>query len=110
MPMKILVAGAAGAIGRVLSPLLLQAGHQVFGTTRSAEKAAQLEAASVRPVVVDVFDQDKLTSAVFRTKPDAIIHMLTDLSSQNFEANARMRIDGTRNLVEAAHAVGVRRM
>lgn len=108
--MKILVAGAAGAIGRVLTPLLLQAGHQVFGTTRSAEKAAQLEAAGVRPVVVDVFDQDKLTSAVFRTKPDAIIHQLTDLSSQNFEANARLRIDGTRNLVEAAHAVGVRRM
>jgi nucleoside-diphosphate-sugar epimerase len=108
--MKILVAGASGAIGRMLTPLLTQAGHQVSGTTRSADHAATLEAQGVRPVIVDVFDQDKLTSAVFRVRPDVIIHQLTDLSTQNFEANARLRIDGTRHLVEAAHAAGVRRM
>jgi nucleoside-diphosphate-sugar epimerase len=108
--MKILVAGASGAIGRVLTPLLTQAGHQVFGTTRHADHATALEAAGVRPVIVDVFDQDKLSSAVFRVRPEVIIHQLTDLSAQNFEANARLRIDGTRHLVEAAHAAGVRRM
>jgi uncharacterized protein YbjT (DUF2867 family) len=54
--MKVFLAGAAGAIGRRLLPLLLRAGHDVTGTTRSAEKAQALEQAGARPAVLDVFD------------------------------------------------------
>ena len=54
--MKIFVAGATGAIGRPLVGLLVAAGHQVVGTTRSLPKAGALRAIGAEPVIVDVFD------------------------------------------------------
>jgi nucleoside-diphosphate-sugar epimerase len=106
----VFVAGATGAIGRQLLPMLIGAGYKVFGTTRNPRKTAQMEAIGVRPVVVDVFDRDALIAAVGEAKPDVIIHQLTDLSAADFAATDRLRIDGTRNLVDAAKAAGVRRM
>jgi nucleoside-diphosphate-sugar epimerase len=107
---SVFVAGAVGAIGRQLLPMLIGAGYEVFGTTRKPGKTAQMEAIGVRPVLVDVFDRDSLIAAVGEAKPDVIIHQLTDLSAADFAATDRLRIVGTRNLVEAAKAVGVRRM
>ena len=62
--MKIFLAGATGAIGKRLVPLLLNAGHYVIGTTRSTAKADGLRAAGAEPVVVDVFDAPALSAAV----------------------------------------------
>jgi nucleoside-diphosphate-sugar epimerase len=56
MGYRIFVAGAIGAIGKPLTLLLVEAGHEVFGSTRSEAKAQQLRAAHVEPVVLDVFD------------------------------------------------------
>ena len=70
--MKILLAGATGAIGRRLVPLLLNAGHYVIGTTRSRTKADGLRAAGVEPVVVDVFDAPSLSAAVLGVQPDIV--------------------------------------
>jgi uncharacterized protein YbjT (DUF2867 family) len=42
--MKVFVVGATGAIGKRLVPLLLQAGHQVTGLTRSSKNAGQIRA------------------------------------------------------------------
>jgi nucleoside-diphosphate-sugar epimerase len=117
MKHKIFVAGAAGAIGRRLVPLLVRDGFVVTGTTRSPEKAQWLKAAGVEPVIVDVFDAGALTAAVAGAQPDVVIHQLTDLPpgldpSRMDEAskrNARIRRDGTRNLVAAALAAGTRR-
>ena len=89
-----------------------------MGTTRSAEKVAALRALGAEPVVVDVFDAVALTRAVQAAAPQVVIHQLTDLPSApgtpGFEAglerNARLRIAGTRNLVAAAKAAGVRRL
>ncbi|WP_206243971.1 NAD-dependent epimerase/dehydratase family protein [Novosphingobium terrae] len=117
MQHTIFLAGAAGAIGRRLIPLLTGAGHRVIGTTRSPDRADALEAAGVRPVIVDVFDGQALTRAVREAAPSIIIHQLTDLSAgldQDPEAarraNARLRREGTANLVTAALAAGTRRM
>lgn len=107
---SVFVAGAAGAVGRQLLPMLIGAGYDVFGTTRNPRKTAQMEAIGVRPVLVDVFDRDSLIAAVGEAKPDVIIHQLTDLSAADFAATDRLRIVGTRNLVDAAKAAGVRRM
>lgn len=104
------MAGAAGAVGRQLLPMLIGAGYKVFGTTRNPAKTAQMEAIGVRPFLVDVFDRDSLTAAVDEVKPDIIIHQLTDLSTADFAATDRLRIHGTRNLVDAAKAAGVRRI
>lgn len=107
---SVFVAGAAGAVGRQLLPMLIEAGYKVFGTTRSPAKTGQMEAIGVRPVLVDVFDRDSLAAAVDEAKPDIIIHQLTDLSTADFAATDRLRILGTRNLVDAAKAAGVHRM
>lgn len=115
---RIFVAGATGAIGRRLTPILLDEGLEVAGTTRSPEKAAQLQHAGVRSFVVDVFDRVALGTAVRDFAPEVVIHQLTDLPdnldpqhmSEALERNARMRRDGTRNLVEAATAAGTRRL
>lgn len=109
-PLKILVAGATGVVGRRLVPLLVQAGHEVVGTTRSPERAQLIADQHATPCVVDVFDAEALTAALTEHAPDVVIHQLTDLSAGDFDANARLRIDGTRNLVDAARAAGVEKM
>jgi nucleoside-diphosphate-sugar epimerase len=115
--MRVFLAGAAGAIGRRLVPLLLRAGHEVTGTTRSAATATELARAGVVPAVLDVFDAPALMAAVGAAKPAVVIHQLTDLPRQFDEAriaasypkNARIRIEGTRNLIVAAQAAAARR-
>ena len=77
--MNVFLAGATGAIGRRLTPLLKNAGHSVAGTTRSPAKVDAVRALGSQPVVVDVFDADALTRAVAAAAPDAVIHQLTDL-------------------------------
>src|SRR5690242_8785138 len=76
---KIFLAGAAGAVGARLAPLLVKAGHDVTGTTRSAAKAAMLRGLGVRPAVVDVFDLAALRDALGAAHPEIVIHQLTDL-------------------------------
>jgi nucleoside-diphosphate-sugar epimerase len=116
--MKIFVAGATGVIGRRLTPLLLAAGYSVTGTTRSAEKGRDLKASGVEPVVLDVFDGEALREAVVRTRPDVVIHQLTDLPqvfdparlATALQRNTRLREEGTPHLVAAACAAGARRL
>jgi nucleoside-diphosphate-sugar epimerase len=116
--MRIFLAGASGAIGRRLTPLLLEAGHDVIGMTRSADAAHRLEAAGVQPVTADVFDADALKRAVVAARPDVVMHQLTDLPrvlndekqlAAAYPRNARIRTEGTRNLVAAAKAASARR-
>lgn len=116
--MRIFLAGASGAIGRRLTPLLLDAGHEVTGSTRTEKVARELGSAGVHGVVADVFDADALTRAVVAARPDVVIHQLTDLPrvltdeaqlAAAYPRNARIRTEGTRNLVAAAKAAGARR-
>jgi nucleoside-diphosphate-sugar epimerase len=114
----IFLAGASGAIGRRLAPLLVADGWRVVGTTRSADKAPLLRAMGVEPVVVDVFDADALRGILGDVRPEVVIHQLTDLPhaleaskmSDALVRNARLRDEGTRNLVAAAVRAGARRL
>jgi len=116
--MKVFLAGATGAIGRRLVPLLLRDGHEVTGTTRSADNARELERSGVIPAVLDVFDPHALTAAMRAAGPETVIHQLTDLPREFDEArivasyanNARIRSEGTRNLIAAAQAAAARRL
>lgn len=103
--MRIFIAGATGAIGRQLLPLL--ASHEVIGMTRShPELVRELGA---EPVVVDVYHRARLLEVVEAARPEIIVHLLTDLASRDFQANNRIRRDGTPNLLDAAVAAGTRR-
>jgi nucleoside-diphosphate-sugar epimerase len=115
--MRVFLAGAGGAIGRRLVPLLLRAEHEVTGTTRSAEKTKELERAGVVPAVVDVFDAPAVSAAMRAAKAQVVIHQLTDLPREfddaliaaSYAKNARIRTEGTRNLIATAQACGARR-
>jgi nucleoside-diphosphate-sugar epimerase len=115
---KIFIAGASGAIGRRLTPLLLKAGHDVTGMTRTPQVARELEAAGVHAAVVDVFDAGALKRVVMQARPEIVIHQLTDLPRvlddeaqlvASYSRNARIRTEGTRNLIAAAKAASARR-
>lgn len=112
--MRIFLAGAAGAIGRRLVPLLVKAGHDVTGTTRSKDKAETLREQGAMPAIVDVFDAAALKATVAAARPEVVIHQLTDLSAKDMsearEKNARIRIEATPNLMRAAQAAGAKRV
>src|SRR5262245_44942329 len=116
--MKVFLAGASGAIGRRLVPLLLRAGHEVTGTTRSPQTAKELERVGVTPAVLDIFDAPKVMAAVGAAAPAVVIHQLTDLPHErdpakiaaSYANNARIRTEGTRNLLAAAQAAGAGRV
>ena len=112
----IFVAGATGVIGRRLLPLLRNAGHRVVGMTRSDKRTPDLRELGAETVVADVFDADVLARLLASIRPDVVVHQLTDLSGLRDPAatadairrNARIRSEGTRNLVAAALAANVR--
>ncbi|ASK28470.1 NAD-dependent epimerase/dehydratase family protein [Neisseria chenwenguii] len=115
MNKTIFVAGATGVIGKPLCKMLLDAGWTVYGITRTEAKAAKLAEMGVKPVVVDAFDKAGIARAMAEAKPSVVSHQLTDLpdglAPEQMEAalerNARIREEGTRNLVEAAEQAGV---
>jgi nucleoside-diphosphate-sugar epimerase len=118
MTERVFLAGAGGVVGRPLSLMLRDAGYDVFGTTRRPDVAASLKEMGITPVAVDVFDAPALSVVLQDAGPDVVIHQLTDLSfgfgpdrmDETLRRNARIRNEGTRNLVAAATAAGVRRL
>ena len=115
--MKVLVAGAAGALGKQLVPRLVENGHEVFGMTRSAGRREAVRTLGAEPVVADALDPDQVAAAVAAAEPEAIVHELTALSGsldmrhfdRDFELTNRLRTEATDHLLSAGRAVGVRR-
>jgi 2-alkyl-3-oxoalkanoate reductase len=115
--MRILVAGATGVVGRRLIPMLVEAGHAVAGTTRSANKVDLLRSAGAEPVVADALDGSAVMAAVTRARPEVIVHQLTAISpkldlrhfDKEFALTNRLRTEGTDHLMKAAGAVSARR-
>jgi len=112
--MKVLVAGASGALGVPLTRQLIGHGHQVLGLTRDQAGARRLEALGARPVVADALDRDRLVRAVDGLWADAVIHELTALRKaplrhRGMALTDRLRVEGTTNLLAAADALGAKR-
>jgi nucleoside-diphosphate-sugar epimerase len=114
--LRVFLAGASGAIGRSLIPKLARAGHEVTGMTRSERGAEQIRAAGAGAAVCDVFDAEALSAAISAASPEILIHELTALPARydprkiDYEPTNRVRTEGTRNLLDAARAAGVRRV
>jgi nucleoside-diphosphate-sugar epimerase len=112
--MRIFVAGASGVIGRQLVPLLAADGHQITGMTRTPAKVDLVRELSAEPVVCDVFDAGALRTAIVAFRPEIVLSQLTDLPDESSrlaefaDANSRIRLEGTRNLLAAANSANVR--
>ncbi len=114
--MRVFLAGASGAIGRRLVPMLVGAGHELVGTTRSPERAEALRAAGAEPVLVDALDRDALGRSVRESRPAVVINELTDLPPRlslrkpDYGLTGRLRREATATLAAAASEAGVRRL
>ena len=115
--MKVFVAGATGALGKQLLPMLAEAGHEVTGMSRSPAKRGEIEALGARPAIADALDAEAVAAAVGEADPEVIVHELTAISGDmdfkrfeaGFEPTNRLRTEATDHLLSAGRAVGVKR-
>ena len=115
--MRIFVAGASGAIGKQLVPMLVERGHEVTGMTRSPAKQDLLRRMGARAVVADALDPEAVAQALAEAEPEVVIHELTAIDAGKFGRNFdkafaqtnHLRRDGTDHLLAAAKAAGARR-
>jgi 2-alkyl-3-oxoalkanoate reductase len=115
--MRILIAGASGAIGRPLVRRLRANQHEVFALTQSPHSAAALKEIGAEPVIADALDAAAVKAAVGRTRPDAVINELTSLPRHYTpaemkaaaERDRKVRVEGNINLLAALRDAGVRR-
>jgi nucleoside-diphosphate-sugar epimerase len=115
--MKVLVAGATGALGTQLLPRLVEAGHEVTGMSRTPAKREQIEELGAKAAIADALDADQVAAVVGEAEPDVIVHQLTALSGdlnlkhfeETFALTNRLRTEGTDHLLSAGRAVGVER-
>jgi len=115
--MKVFVAGATGALGKQLVPMLVANGHDVVGMTRTEAKRDQVRRVGAQPVVADALDADAVGRALGEAEPDVIVHQLTAIPpkinmrrfDRDFALTNRLRTEGTDHLLSAGQAVGVKR-
>jgi 2-alkyl-3-oxoalkanoate reductase len=115
--MRVLVAGASGALGSRLVSQLVEQGHEVIGTYRSAGHGEHVRALGARPVQLDLLDPAWVRRVVLEAEPDAISHQATALADvrfsrsfdRTFAQTNRLRTDGTDALLAAAREGGIRR-
>src|SRR2546429_8179132 len=111
--MRVLLAGASGAVGTPLTRQLIAAGPQAVGITRSQANAQRLRTAGAEAVVADVMDRENLLTAVRDVRADAVMHQLTALGTtkirEALQGTNNLRTTGTAHLLAAARPVGAHR-
>jgi 2-alkyl-3-oxoalkanoate reductase len=116
--MRILIAGATGAVGSRLVSLLVAAGHQVTGLIRNLAKAGEIERAGATPAVADALDGQLVRDIILNARPEVVVHEMTALANasdlthfdRSFAVTNRLRTEGLDHLLAAARASGARRM
>ena len=99
---KIFVTGATGLIGTKLTKRLIEEGYEVAGLTTSEKGKEKLDNAGVKAYIGNILEYDTIEKSIGDFKPDIIMNEITDLKQVDMSANTKVRIEGTRNLVEAA--------
>ncbi|MFF9147865.1 NAD-dependent epimerase/dehydratase family protein [Streptomyces sp. NPDC014861] len=112
--MRILLAGATGAIGRPLTRALVRDGHEVLALARSDGSAEAVRALGASPVRADALDREGLLRALDGMSADAVVHQLTALKAPKLRLTADdpsnvLRERGTAHLLEAAGVLGAAR-
>lgn len=113
--MKILLAGASGAIGQHLIPLLVTEHHEVYGAFRDPAHTDRVRSLGATPILFDALDAAAVQKAFSEIKPQAVINQLTAIPARidlrhfdrDFALTNQLRTEGTRNLTTAAVNTGV---
>lgn len=113
MSLRVFVVGSTGVVGRALLPQLSARGHHVTVLVR--REGQEVDLTGVDDVAVaDLLDLDGLRQELKRAAPDVVVHQASawrDLDvDAAMRATARLREEGTRNLVTAAVDAGTRRI
>jgi 2-alkyl-3-oxoalkanoate reductase len=115
--MKVFVAGATGALGKQLVPILVEGGHEVTGMTRTPAKQDQIRQLGASPAVADALDPEAVARVVAEADPEVVVHELTAIDTgalvrsidKMFATTNRLRTEGMDHLLAAARAVGAKR-
>jgi nucleoside-diphosphate-sugar epimerase len=113
--MRVLIAGATGAIGRPLIRCLHQNHHKVYALARSPKSSRLVTELGAEPVNADALDAASVKAAITQLRPDAVINELTSLPSHYTaaemkaaaERDRKVRIEGNVNLLAALRDAGV---
>ena len=105
--MRILIAGATGAIGRPSVRRLIANRHEVFALARSPDSASALKEIGAEAIIADALDAAAVKAAVRRIRPDAVINELTSLPRHYTLAemkaaagrDRKVRVEGNLNLL-----------
>src|SRR6516225_9449193 len=114
--MRILIAGATGAIGRPLVRNLKANRHEVFAFARSPDSASALKQIGAEAIIADALDAAAVRATVGRIQPNAVINELTSLPRHYTpaemkaaaERDRKVRVEGNMNLLAALRDSGVR--
>lgn len=115
--MRVLIAGASGAIGLPLVRALLARGHVVSGIVRSTGSADLLSGLGATSLQVDSLDASAVMEAVCGARPHVVVEQLTSLPKDNVPAarkasaalHNRVRLEGGANVQNAAIEAGATR-
>lgn len=107
---KIFVTGATGLIGIKLVQRLKEEGHEVAGFTTSENGQQKLAAVNVKAYIGDILKADTIDQALADFKPEIIINQITDLKNVDMAANTKVRIEGSKNLIDAAKKHDVKKV
>ena len=107
--MKIFVTGATGFIGRNLAERLVEQKHEVICGGRHLNKLDPLKE-RVKPVYLDIEDKEAALNLLKKEKPDVVYHSAALVESSNPDKLRRANLDGTKNILDACLAAGVKKV
>lgn len=104
----ILVTGATGFIGRRIVARLVERGEEVRRLVRPGPNSRPSGLPAVHFVMGDVTDTDSLKAACEGV--DMVVHTVAIIREKGKATFQSINVQGTRNVVEAAEAAGVRKI
>lgn len=108
--MSVAITGATGIVGSAVLDRLVEAGVGARALVRSTADAERMRRRGIHPVVGDILDRESLIEAFEGV--DIVYHVagLNGMCLPDSWRLMRVNVDGSRNVVRAAQAAGVRRL